>query len=168
MGEAWAIGGGALQVAALVWGWVALYRLWRLRWPRSPLVPWFPPAKAWMARKWEGLWYWLTLIPRQHSVGTAVSSMVSVTGRATATVTYADDSVEARVARMEERFRLMEEHHASEMGRVFDAIDGVTDAQRARWSERDDEAKRTTREALIGPAAFAGIGTAAQVLGLIL
>lgn len=168
MGTAWAIGGGALQVAALIWGWVALYRLWRLRWPGSPLVPWFPPAKTWVARKWEGLRYWLTLIPRQHTIETAATSLISVTGHVDVTVNYADDSVEAQLARMEKRFGLMEEHHANEIRRVLDAVDGVTDAQRANRSERDEEAKRTTRSALIGPAAFAGVGTIAQLAGLLL
>lgn len=58
--------GGALQIGALVWVWVALYRLFRKRWPGAPFVPWFKrvlawPVVAWPIRQVRRLWHWLTL-----------------------------------------------------------------------------------------------------------
>lgn len=89
-------------------------------------------------------------------------------GSGTVTAGGSDGSVESRLTALETRFRLMEEHHATQIREVRATITTEVDAIRTKHREAreaaDEQAQRETRFNLTGPAVLAIFGTTFEVL----
>lgn len=156
-----------MQIVALAWAWVAIYRLWMARWRTTPVFPALARVMRWTGGAWRRVVRWVRRQPSVSGTINATLPAMTMSLSGTAEAVVSDGTVEGRLAALERTTQRHHEKQGEQIAQLQRTVDRELAALRDQHREAREESETSDRDAarfsLGGTALFAIVGAALQI-----